>query len=295
MNLVTAIGIFLLLPQQAFATSPNALMTSPPGSTAPGGEFVSDVKFAVPRSVSSHQEAIQYDRSVLTFVDAVTLFPSQLIPGLLCNDTVDTSGMPRGILLCVGDVTDLAGVPPVSGIVSAVRVTFRVNGTATASSTSFRILAHTTTGAPFERDFDTLVYDAPNGNEMLGDFGAPVVSQDGTAAITQLSDSGDVTGLTLAKAGGNDLALTWNPSCRATDMDDEIYQGLIGAWGSHVPYSCTTNGATTATVSPTEADTYYLVVPRNVGFEGSYGRNGSHLERPASSLACLQQAIGVCP
>ena len=42
-------------------------------------------------------------------------------------------------------------------------------------------------------------------------------------------------------------------------------------------------------------DSYYLVVPRNSAFEGSYGTDGDDLERPQGVSVCLDQSVNGCP
>jgi hypothetical protein len=58
--------------------------------------------------------------------------------------------------------------------------------------------------------------------------------------------------------------------------------------------TCTTGGATTYTYAPA-GDRFFLVVPRNTAYEGSYGADSAGAERLPSSLACLPQEVSVCP
>ena len=101
--------------------------------------------------------------------------------------------------------------------------------------------------------------------------------------------------LTVLHAPGAQIQLTWGASCLASDTDYEVYEGSLGAFYSHTMKLCTTGGATTATFMPAPGDSYYLVVPRGGGREGSYGVNSAGAERPPGVPACLPQSIAACP
>ena len=111
-------------------------------------------------------------------------------------------------------------------------------------------------------------------------------------------DGEDVPGdpLLLDKAGGGQIALEWSPSCLPADSY-AIYEGAIGRFYSHVPATCSTGGATTATLTPVLDDAYYLVVPVAGAEEGSYGTDSMGAERPQLGGACFVQTLGdpVCP
>lgn len=94
---------------------------------------------------------------------------------------------------------------------------------------------------------------------------------------------------------GSQLVLFWGPSCLATDGDYEIYEGTLGSWESHQPIACSTNGDLTYTHAAPAPSVYYLVVPANFRFEGSYGPESAGPERPVGATVCLPQAIGACP
>jgi hypothetical protein len=119
----------------------------------------------------------------------------------------------------------------------------------------------------------------------------PPVSSSG-----QVPDGRRVPGnpLTLLRLTDGNLQLSWGGSCLSTDTDFEVYEGRLGDFISHAPRLCTTGGATTATLAPAAGGTYYLVVPRNSGEEGSYGTNSLGLERPPSLSACVPQAALLC-
>lgn len=102
--------------------------------------------------------------------------------------------------------------------------------------------------------------------------------------------------LEIKKGFGGDIQLSWGVSCIAVDSDYAIYEGQIGDFGSHGAKLCSTGGSTSATFTPSSRDTYYLVVPRNALYEGSYGVDSMGIERPPSiASACLAQVTGVCP
>jgi hypothetical protein len=100
--------------------------------------------------------------------------------------------------------------------------------------------------------------------------------------------------LTMGKSG-DDLTLTWGASCAAGDDDYEIYEGTIGSYYSHVKKLCTTGGSLAVTMTTDFGNHYYLVVPRNAAFEGSYGLDGNGAERPVGSTTCSTRMIGSCP
>jgi hypothetical protein len=102
--------------------------------------------------------------------------------------------------------------------------------------------------------------------------------------------SGGGAALTIAPAAGGQITLSWGDSCASTDTDYAVYEGILGGPPtSHVPVTCSTNGATTWTFTPAAGDRYYYVVPRNAVTEGSYGRSSSGAPRPPSAAACLPQ------
>src|SRR5207245_3905661 len=107
--------------------------------------------------------------------------------------------------------------------------------------------------------------------------------------------TGTTAPLTVSAAGGN-LTLRWGASCATADADYEIYEGTLGSYYSHTEKLCTTGGATTSTFSTPSGSTYYLVVPKNIVSEGSYGHGSSGAEIPRGLAACLPQQIALsCP
>lgn len=110
-------------------------------------------------------------------------------------------------------------------------------------------------------------------------------------------DGADVPGapLLVDRLPGGDLELSWGPSCLAEGSDFAVYEGEIGAFASHAPITCSTGGLTQATFAPSLLDAYYLVVPRNASFEGSYGYSSAGADRPVGTSSCLPQSLGACP
>ena len=117
------------------------------------------------------------------------------------------------------------------------------------------------------------------------------------AGAGRVPDGGPVPGtpLTVELVPGNDILLSWGASCTATDTDFAVYEGALGDFTSHLPRLCGTAGATMVTLTPSSGNRYYLVVPTNSAREGSYGLRSDLTERPASSAACLPQAVAACP
>lgn len=110
-------------------------------------------------------------------------------------------------------------------------------------------------------------------------------------------DQAPGTQLMVVPAGDGDITLSWGGSCVATDTDFEIYEGSLGNFTTHVARSCNTLNAASFTLTPSEGNRYYLLVPRNATNEGSYGTDSNGVERPQAIGigACLPQAIAACP
>jgi len=123
-------------------------------------------------------------------------------------------------------------------------------------------------------------------------FGDDVfVSKLGVVAAGDVADT-----LTVKYVAGGDITLLWGDSCVAGDDDYALYEGTIGTWYSHVARFCTTGAATSATFTPTAGNTYFLVVPRSLLREGSYGAASNGTPRPQGAAACaVQEVTLVCP
>jgi hypothetical protein len=117
-----------------------------------------------------------------------------------------------------------------------------------------------------------------------------------TAPAGSVPDGAGVPGapLTLDEALGNDITLTWDPSCLAGDADYEIYEGTLGDFASHTPVACSTGGATTETITPSAGNRYYLVVPVGADREGSHGTDSTGSQRQRGPAPCLEQEIAAC-
>lgn len=113
------------------------------------------------------------------------------------------------------------------------------------------------------------------------DFGLPV-------------SPGEVDDLVLGKNGG-DLDLSWAAGCGIAASDFAVYEGTLGNFDSHDPNVCSTLGLTSATVAADPGDRYFLVVPLNANFEGSYGVASPETERTQPAGSCVpEQKIREC-
>jgi hypothetical protein len=119
--------------------------------------------------------------------------------------------------------------------------------------------------------------------------------QAGLLSAGAVPDGAPGVPLTLAKGAFPLLSLSWGASCSAGAVDYEVHEGVLASFTSHVSLLCSTGGATTALITPSSASSYYLVVPATSSTEGSYGKNSSGVERPASTLPCRPQNLGSCP
>lgn len=90
------------------------------------------------------------------------------------------------------------------------------------------------------------------------------------------------------------IRLTWGESCQVGDGDYAVYEGILGSYTTHASRACSTGGATTLTLTPSDASAYYLVVPRNLEVEGSYGTDSAGTERVPGVSACLPQSVADC-
>lgn len=91
------------------------------------------------------------------------------------------------------------------------------------------------------------------------------------------------------------ITLSWAASCLPNDADFEVYEGAIPGGGpfaySHAQKYCSTGGSTSATFQAPSGNAYYLVVPHNGVFEGSYGASSAGIERPQGSPSCTPQMV----
>jgi len=109
--------------------------------------------------------------------------------------------------------------------------------------------------------------------------------------------SGDPGGaLILSGVAGGALRLDWGPSCVGTDDDYAVYEGPIGNFTAHVPLVCSTGGTTTAMITPSAGNTYYLIVPTQGYHEGRHGMSSSGVEMQAGPTRCYPPAVSTgCP
>ena len=119
--------------------------------------------------------------------------------------------------------------------------------------------------------------------------------QEAMLRTADTSGAARIAGLNVGRATGEKVTLSWSPSCRTTDTDYAIYEGVLREFYSHALRFCSTGGAATKTFAPLAGDTYYIVVPLNATSEGSYGKNSAGVERPAAPHVCLPRLIDDCP
>ena len=145
------------------------------------------------------------------------------------------------------------------------------------------------------------VLSPPSSSESIFAYSSYTIGVD--TMICQSSPPGAVpdndnypgTPLTLSKSGTN-LVLAWGaPGGTCQTQNYGIYRGTLPWSGyNHSSVTCSTGGATTATIATETNSYYYLIVAQNFGNEGSYGLDSSNIQRPASSTPCLAQQIGSC-
>jgi len=116
---------------------------------------------------------------------------------------------------------------------------------------------------------------------------------------------GEVLGLTMERLSiaGDLLRLNWAASCNSGAEDYGIYEGTLRSFFGHVLRDCVDDGADfTEDLQTSSGDTYYLVVPHNRSFEGSYGETriaGTSIQRPQpldpADRCRVDQWITACP
>jgi hypothetical protein len=128
------------------------------------------------------------------------------------------------------------------------------------------------------------------------EVGATTLGGGADAGAVPDGDTRPGTQLKVDKAG-NMVTVSWGVSCLAGDTDFGLYEGTLGS-GDLSPVTCSTSNLTSwGPFLPQAGDRYFVVVPSNGTFEGSYGLDSSGAERAVSSAACEPQSIGtpVCP
>ena len=119
-----------------------------------------------------------------------------------------------------------------------------------------------------------------------------IVDEDGTAAHALL----------VGKQGPS-VTLSWGESCTPTDQDFGVYRGSFdpqnpggNTFSNHGDVVCTTNGSNGYTfLFQPPGNYYYLVVPHNGTWEGSYGTNSAGAQRPqGSGGSCFPQTLADC-
>lgn len=111
-----------------------------------------------------------------------------------------------------------------------------------------------------------------------------------------VDQTSEFTMLTMDRESNGDLTFNWGASCNLDDTDYSVYEGRLNFhFHSHAPLACSTGGATSATLtSEIENSTYYLIVPHNGTFEGSYGVDSNAVERGQGLLECRPTNVGSC-
>ncbi|MEM7249379.1 MAG: hypothetical protein AAF533_28965 [Acidobacteriota bacterium] len=101
--------------------------------------------------------------------------------------------------------------------------------------------------------------------------------------------------LLVTKGDGDELVLSWSPSCSSSVFDHTIHEGTLGTWYSHDAVLCDASRMTTATIIPAPRSSYYLIVPVTSSEEGSAGLDSEGRERPSSVAPCHELRELGCP
>lgn len=95
---------------------------------------------------------------------------------------------------------------------------------------------------------------------------------------------------------GEDLSLSWSPSCSPHASGYLVYEGTLDGSYDHVPMNCGDPvGGNSVSVSPGPGSRYYLVVAEDDAEEGSHGKTSLGDERPSGPSPCRGvQQTGAC-
>jgi hypothetical protein len=109
-----------------------------------------------------------------------------------------------------------------------------------------------------------------------------------TVQVTSAAPPGETSALTVDRAAGGQLRVSWGASCSAASTGYGVHEGDLGAWYSHTAIDCADDDATplAETITPRTGNSYYLVVPHHAGAEGSYGTATGGVERPVGQARC---------
>lgn len=110
------------------------------------------------------------------------------------------------------------------------------------------------------------------------------------------STPGIVGGLTVSKSAST-LTLTWGSDCGGQTLAG-IYRGNLATGYSSIaaePDKCAVSGTSTTVPLGSGTADFFLVVPNDGGFEGSYGANSAGVPRIAATSACRpRDRINAC-
>jgi hypothetical protein len=101
---------------------------------------------------------------------------------------------------------------------------------------------------------------------------------------------------------GQRVRLSWGDSCTLTATDYAVYRGTFdpsspgdNTFTNHEDLVCTTHELNSHEFIEEPGSFYYLVVPHNGTWEGSYGTNSGGTERPQGRGGfCFPQTLGSC-
>ena len=102
----------------------------------------------------------------------------------------------------------------------------------------------------------------------------------------------------LLRAPGGSVLLEWGGPCNDGDVPNQdfaVYQGPIGDFTNYQSLTCTTGRDGSYLAAGVPDGSFFLVVPMTSVNEGSYGHDGSGVERSPAAAACKTQDIGSCP
>ncbi len=142
----------------------------------------------------------------------------------------------------------------------------------------------------------------PSGSGGIADFScspkfAAMVINKPDSAPGEVPASGTPLLVATNQLDSTHLDFSWGVACGDNVSHYGIFEGVLGDFASHGSLLCGVTGTTASDLTPSEGNTYYLLVPYSSADaeEGSYGTDSSGLERPRGANPCqANQDLRAC-
>jgi von Willebrand factor type A domain len=259
-------------------------------AAVPAGDLIVDVVADVDARIGTHTLTVWTGSRKLTTEFDVTCSRLDAAPPIIEASRIEIESCSSAVVLPLPHVLDECSSGPVALTGSVIAINDRILEPPAPIAHDGR--------ATLELGQALVRWEARDaqGNTARRDQRVIVTMSAGCSGAGRVPDGtvGGAAPLLMSKTPDGDIVLDWSESCAPGDIDYSVYAGRLGDFDSHMPLTCSTGGATEATVEADPVSTYYLVVP-NTGFvEGSYGAGTSGDERAPSTAACLPRHVETC-